>query len=104
MSITLDWKGTQITYFPERKSQIIEIPYRKNSRIGEEIVIDKILKKDDKFFGQPYLPIRLIAKVVNPSVVNEKIRGMKYKGKKRYKKTWGHLKKCTEIEIIRIEE
>ena len=86
MSVTLDLKGKQITYFPERKDQVLEIPYRKNSVVNEEIVIDKVLEKDGKF-GQPYLPIKLIGKVIEPKVVNKKIGGMKCQAKKRHKKT-----------------
>jgi ribosomal protein L21 len=37
-------------------------------------------------------------------VVNERIVGMKYKPKKRYKKKWIHLKRHTEIEVVSVEE
>jgi ribosomal protein L21 len=85
MRIIFDLKGKQASYFSTNKNRSIRIPYLKNSKIGDKVVIDKVLEKDGKF-GQPYLPVKLIAKITNPLVVNERIVGMKYKPKKRYKK------------------
>jgi len=104
MSITFDLKGKQITWFPEKKSQTFWIPLRKNAKIADKIIIDKVLE-NDKEYGQPYLPnFKLIAEVVNPLVINKKIVGMKYKAKKRWKKKWGHPQKFTEIKIVGIEK
>nr|CAG8433653.1 12615_t:CDS:10 [Entrophospora candida] len=56
----------------EKKNQIIRIPLQKKItksgkkeivKEGDEIVIDKVLEKDEEF-GQPFLPIKLIGKKV----------------------------------------
>ena len=110
MSITFDLKGKQITWFPEKKNQTLQIPLQKKIvesgekkivESGDEIVIDKVLKKDEEF-GQPYLPIKLIGKVIK-NIKNKKIFGLKYKAKKRTKRTWGHRTKHTIIEIVAVE-
>jgi hypothetical protein len=43
------------------------------------------MQKDEEF-GQPFLPIKLIGKVIR-NVRGEKGQGMKYQAKKRTKKT-----------------
>ncbi len=109
MSIIIDWKGKQIPYYPEKKGQILRLPYQKKFKSKDNkskdkiiIIIDKILEKDGEF-GQPYLPIKLIGEVVRNGR-NKKIYGMKYKAKKRWKKFWGHREPYTEIKIVSIEE
>jgi len=101
MSITLDWKGKQITWFPEKKNQILRIPFQKEATPGKKIIIDKILQRDEEF-GQPYLDIKLIGEVIRNGQ-NKKIHGMKYKAKKRTKRTWGHREQYTEIKIVGVE-
>ena len=101
MSITLDWKGKQLTWFPEKKDQTLRLPFQKNTKPGDKIEIDKILKKDEEF-GQPYLPIKLIAEVIKNGK-NKKIHGMKYKPKKRTKRKWGFREQYTEIKIVAME-
>jgi large subunit ribosomal protein L21 len=64
-----------------------------------------ILSRDDKDdkFGQPYLPnFKLIGEVIKHGQ-NPKIHGMKYKAKKRTKKTWGHREQYTLIKIVAVE-
>ena len=101
MSITLDWKGKQITWFPEKKDQTLRIPFQKNTKPGDKFEIDKVLRKDEEF-GQPYLPIKLIAEVIKNGK-NKKIHGMKYKPKKRTKRTWGFREQYTEVKIVAVE-
>ena len=70
--ILIDLKGVQIPWFPQAKGQTIRIPLQKKvTKSGEKkevepkdkIVFDKIIQKDEEF-GQPYLPIKLIAEVI----------------------------------------
>ncbi|RHZ35565.1 bL21 family ribosomal protein [endosymbiont GvMRE of Glomus versiforme] len=119
MSITFDFKGTQVTWFSEKEKgeekQTIRIPLQKKIEVksgkkievepGDEIIIDKVLERDEDVeeFGQPYLPIKLIGKVIK-NIKNKTIFGMKYKAKKRTKRTWGHRARFTLIKIIRVEE
>nr|CAG8528810.1 11832_t:CDS:2 [Entrophospora candida] len=68
---------------------------------GDKIIIDKVLQRDEEF-GRPYLPINLIGEVIKNGK-RKKIFGMKYKAKKRTKRTWGHREQYTEIKIVAIE-
>lgn len=111
MVIIFETKGKQISWFPEKKNQIIQIPLQKKvtesgeKKIvtpGDKITIDKILQRDEEF-GQPYLPIKLIGEVIKNGK-RKKIFGMKYKAKKRTKRTWGHREQYTEIKIVAIEK
>ena len=108
--ILIDLKGKQIPWFPQKKNQTLRIPLqrkitesgeKKEVGIGDEIVFEKISQRDEEF-GQPYLPIKLIAKVIKNGR-NDKIHGMKYKSKKRTKRTWGHREPYTEVKILRME-
>ena len=102
--ILIDWKGKgskQIPLFPGEKNQIIRIPFQKETGSSEKIIFDKILQKDEEF-GQPYLPIKLIGEVIKHGK-NKKIHGMKYKAKKRTKRTWGHQEQYTLIKIVEME-
>jgi len=107
--ILIDLKGVQIPWFPQAKKQTIRIPLQKKvTESGEKkevepkdkIVFDKIIQRDEEF-GQPYLPIKLIAEVIKNGR-NPKIHGMKYKSKKRTKRTWGHQEPYTEIKIEKL--
>lgn len=109
--ILIDLKGVQIPWFPQAKEQTIRIPLQKKvTKSGEKkavepkdkIVFDKIIQSDEEF-GQPYLPIKLIAEVIKNGR-NKKIFGMKYKAKKRTKRTWGHQEPYTEVKIEKFME
>ena len=93
-----------------RKSVAVRIPLqkkitesgeKKEVEAGDKIVFDKIMQRDEEF-GQPYLPIKLIGEVIKNGK-NKKIFGMKYKAKKRTKRTWGHREPYTEIKIVTVE-
>lgn len=101
MNVTLDWKGKQITYFPEKKNQTLRLPFQKGTKPGDKLVADKILKRDEEF-GQPYLPIKVILEVIKNGQ-NKKIVGMKYKPKKRTKRKWGFRAQYTEVKVVGVE-
>lgn len=86
MNIIFDIKGKQYTYDPAKRDSIIIIDYRKELKKGDKIIFDKILT-DGKNFGQPYLKnFHLEAEVLLHSQA-AKITGMKYKAKKRNKRS-----------------
>ena len=106
--ILIDLKGVQIPWFPQVKDQTIRIPLQKKvTESGEKkivepkdkIVFDKIIQRDEEF-GQPYLSMELIAEVIKNGR-KKKIFGMKYKAKKRTKRTWGHQEPYTEVRIVK---
>jgi large subunit ribosomal protein L21 len=103
MSIRFEIKGKQYCYFPEKREQVFHIDYQKNTRVGEKIIFDKILNKDEEF-GQPYLKgIQLIGEVLKHGL-KKKITIMKYKPKKRFKKKIGHRQQYTAIKISDLEK
>lgn len=102
MPIRFEIKGKQLEYLPNKKNQTFHIPYQKNTKSGDKIIIPEVLSRD-KEFGQPYLKdVKLIGEVIKNGL-NKKIFGMKYKAKKRTKRTWGHREKYTEIKIVAVE-
>ena len=105
--ILIDLKGKQKAWFPKQTDRI-RIPLQKkvtksgeNKEVkpGDKIVFDKIIQRDEEF-GQPYLSMELIAEVIKNGR-NKKIFGMKYKAKKRTKRTWGHQEPYTEVRIVK---
>jgi len=71
--------------------------------LGEKIVFDKIIEKDEEF-GQPYLKkVKVIGEVAGRGE-NKKIFGMKYKAKKRTKTFWGHQEPYTRIKNLVLKE
>lgn len=83
MHIVFEIKGKQ--YSLKEKNQIIHIDYQKNSKLGEEIVFDKVLSMDNQF-GQPYLSNTKITGEIIKHCQKKPITVFKYKRKKRYKK------------------
>jgi large subunit ribosomal protein L21 len=106
--ILIDLKGVQIPWFPWKKTlriplqkKVTESGEKKEVDPGDKIVFDKIIQRDEEF-GQPYLKIKVIGEVVKNGE-NKKIFGMKYKSKKRTKRTWGHREPYTEVKIVQVE-
>lgn len=89
MSIIFEIKGKQYRYIPSKKNQTFRLDYQKNTKSGDELIVDKILSKDEQF-GQPYLNnVKLVAKILKHGR-NAKKTGLKYQAKKHgSKKKWG---------------
>jgi large subunit ribosomal protein L21 len=103
MSIRFEIKGKQYHYLPEKKDQTFHIDFQKSTKVGDQIIFDKVLSRDEEF-GQPYLKnIKLVGEIIKHGL-NKKITVMKYKPKKRYKKKLGHRQQYTKIKIISVKE
>ena len=103
MSIRFEIKGKQYHYLPEKKDQTFHIDFQKSTKVGDQIIFDKVLSRDEEF-GQPYLKnIKLVGEIIKKGL-NKKITVMKYKTKKRYKKKLGHRQHYTKIKIISVKE
>ncbi|CAG8770564.1 8854_t:CDS:2, partial [Ambispora leptoticha] len=55
-----------------KKDQTLRIPFQKNTKPGDKFEIDKVLRKDEEF-GQPYLPIKLIAEEEIRRAIRERL-------------------------------
>src|SRR5690349_3422875 len=102
MSIIFEIKGKQYRYIPS-KDQTFHIDYQKNTKSGDEIILDKILSKDEQF-GQPYLSnFKLIGEIIKHGK-KAKIVMMKYKPKTGNKIKKGNRQKFTKMKIKSVQE
>jgi len=100
-SIVYEIKGKQYIFSPKKnKEEIIRIDFQKEKKIGDIILIDKILSSGNNF-GQPYLLDKKfwLEAIIQRHGKKKKIIGMKYKAKKRNRKKWGHREKYTLVKI-----
>ena len=84
--------------------KVEKVPYE----VGKTFDIPDVLmiSKDDKsvILGKPYIPkTKIIAKVIEQKK-DDKIKVLKYKAKKRYRKVFGHRQRYSIIEITDIKQ
>ncbi|OGJ51516.1 50S ribosomal protein L21 [Candidatus Peregrinibacteria bacterium RIFOXYB2_FULL_32_7] len=87
------------------EKDVLEIEKIENVKSGDKVMISEVLlisDKDDLKLGFPYVEGAKVELKVLDHVKGEKIRGYKYKAKKRYQRTWGHRQKYTEVEVVKI--
>jgi large subunit ribosomal protein L21 len=90
--------GKQMIFDPAIKEQFIYLDFQKNAQPGDQIVFDKVLSKGEEF-GQPYLKDTKIIGQVVKHAKKKKIVIMKYKAKKRTKKTQGFRSYHTLVKL-----
>jgi len=93
--------GHQYRIQPGEILEIEKIPLEK----GDEFVFDKVLMNvngDDVQIGQPYLSGVTVKAEVLDQVKGPKIRIVKYKRKKHYRRTMGHRQQYTRIHIVEL--
>ncbi|MBC8383889.1 MAG: 50S ribosomal protein L21 [Candidatus Cloacimonetes bacterium] len=102
MYAIIDFKGTQ---FKVEKDQTLKVPYLKESDVGSEIEIDKILMiKDEEntIIGKPAIDkAKVLAEIISHKK-DKKIIVFKKKRRKGYEKKQGHRQNFTEIKIKEI--
>ena len=80
------------------------IPYIKNKKVGDLILLKKILflNINNKIqIGYPYLKnIYIVAKIINQKIKTKKLIILKTKPKKHYTRTKGYKSLCTCLQII----
>lgn len=79
----------------------IELLHKKE---GDKITFDEVLLVgDDKDVqvGSPLVKSKVEAKVVK-EYQDDKVWGVKYKPKKRYRKKFGHRQQYTQVEILSV--
>lgn len=78
----------------------------KGCRAGEEVVFDRVLLVRDgneTKIGQPYVDGAQVVGTIAEEFKGKKIRVLKYKPKKRYRRRQGHRQRCTETLIREIQ-
>lgn len=85
----------------EGKRETFRVDFQKTYQPGDKIILDKVLSRDGSF-GQPFLPLKLTAKVVKHGM-GKKVVALKYKPKKRTKTKKGFRARYTLIEVTGVE-
>ena len=72
-----------------------------NKEEGDKVIFEVLLLGDDKdvTVGTPLLKTSVEGKVVK-EYQDDKVWGIKYKPKKRYRKKFGHRQRYTQVEIV----
>jgi len=88
-----------------RPGDLIEVQ-RLKAEPGQEIELRDILmlKTDDGkvLIGNPTVEAKVILKVLEHTR-GPKIRGFKYRAKKRYRRRWGHRQELTKVKVEKLE-
>ena len=74
-------------------------------KVGDKIEFSEVLLlgDDDKIkIGAPVLPGAKVEGKILRTEKGDKVVGIKFKAKKRYKKKFGHRQIFTEVEIVKI--
>ncbi|MFC1686419.1 50S ribosomal protein L21 [Patescibacteria group bacterium] len=72
---------------------------------GDKIEFDQVLltsKNKDVKLGKPTLKSAKVASTIEKQAQAKKVIGTKFKAKKRYKRSFGHRQKYTEVKINKI--
>ncbi len=80
-----------------------------NAKQGEKVTFDKILLVGGKsehptLVGAPYLPQALAEAEVVAQTRGDKIRIIKYRRRKGYRKTQGHRQSITRLLVTKVED
>jgi len=74
-------------------------------KIGEEFKIPEVLlvqNGSEIKIGQPYVEKATVKAKILEEVKADKIKGFKYKKRKKYRRAWGHRQKYHKLQILSI--
>ncbi len=97
----IEISGAQLKVFEGKKYEIDYIEAQK----GDKIEIDKVLlvSDDEKVHvGKPYLEKAKVSVTIDAQKKAEKIKGLIFKAKSRYRKHYGHRALLTRILVEKI--
>ncbi len=97
----IEISGAQLQVFEGKK---YEVDYIKGEK-GDEVEIDKVLLVEDgknTHIGKPYVEKAKVKAKIDSQKKGEKIKGLVYKAKARYRKNYGHRSKITRLLIEKI--
>jgi large subunit ribosomal protein L21 len=93
--------GTQLKVSEGKKYEVDHIEGDK----GDKIVLDKVLlfvSEKEMILGKPYIAKGKVNAVIDSQKKGEKIKGLIYKAKSRYRKHYGHRSLITRLLIEKI--
>ncbi len=94
-------KGSQLKVYEDKK---YEVDFMEGEK-GDEVVLDKVLlysNDGDVKIGKPYLDKAKVKAVIASQKKGEKIDGLLFKAKSRYRKRYGHRALITNLLIKEI--
>ena len=97
----IEISGTQVKVFEGKKYEVDYIEGEK----GTKLKLDKVLLVSDgekMTVGKPYVEKANVEVVIDSQKKDEKIRGLIYKAKSRYRKSYGHRSLITRLLIEKI--
>jgi len=90
--------GTQVRVTPEKSVQIPKI----QGEPGDKVELSSVLMCRDGdmlYIGTPYVEGAIVRASIVSHERGQKIRGMKFKRRKKYRRRWGHRQDYTVIHI-----
>jgi large subunit ribosomal protein L21 len=85
------------------EGDVIEVEKLKGKKVNfKEVLLVSDEKKSIKIGTPKVSKVKVEAKVVEPEVKAKKVTTVKFKPKKRYKKTVGHRQRYTKVKIEKI--
>lgn len=93
-------KGFQIRMEPENTVRVPKL----DGEPGEEVKLENVLMcrdGDTIFMGQPFIKGAIVRASIVSHERGKKVRGLKFKRRKNYRRHWGHRQDYT---LLRIEE
>ncbi len=97
----IEISGSQLQVFEGKK---YEVDYMEGEK-GDSIEMDKVLLVEDgknTHIGKPYVEKAKVKAKIDSQKKGEKIRGLIFKAKSRYRKNYGHRAKVTRLLIEKI--
>ena len=97
----IEISGTQVKVFEGKKYEVDYIEGEK----GTKLKLDNVLLVSDGekiVVGKPYVEKANVEVVIDSQKKGEKIRGLIYKAKSRYRKSYGHRSLITRLLIEKI--
>lgn len=97
----IEASGTQVKVFEGKKYELDYIQGEK----GDDIEFDKVLLVDDgekTRVGKPHVEKAKVKAKIDSQKKGEKIKGLLFKAKARYRKNYGHRAKVTRVLIEEI--
>ncbi len=97
----IETSGTQLKVFEGKK---YELDYTEGEK-GSNIEFDKVLlvqDEDKTHVGKPYVEGAKVKAKIDSQKKGDKIKGLLFKAKARYRKNYGHRAKVTRVLIEKI--
>lgn len=97
----IEISGSQLKVFEGKKYEVDYIEGEKESKLE----LDKVLLIDNGkkvILGKPYIPKAKVTAIIDSQKKGEKIKGLIFKAKSRYRKHYGHRSLVTRLLIKKI--